>query len=133
MDGDSGNKKTRKLPVGISDFKSIIDGNYCYVDKTLFIKEVLDLLLTAGRAYGDSSPATRGWEGASPWAPGRATVLHFACIGVPRGAAHWPAGRPAGGNRHLRCNRTPVCLLLNNRAAAGDPGINGCGVAAVKD
>jgi hypothetical protein len=30
--------ETKKLPVGKSDFKEIIEGNYCYVDKTLFIK-----------------------------------------------------------------------------------------------
>ncbi|MCK4765351.1 MAG: AAA family ATPase, partial [Candidatus Aminicenantes bacterium] len=30
--------KTKKLPIGISDFKEIVTGNYCYVDKTLFIK-----------------------------------------------------------------------------------------------
>ncbi|MGE5342446.1 MAG: AAA family ATPase, partial [Candidatus Omnitrophota bacterium] len=29
----------KKLPIGISDFKDIITGNYYYVDKTLFIKE----------------------------------------------------------------------------------------------
>ena len=34
--------ETKKLPVGKSDFKEIIEGNYCYVDKTLFIKEVID-------------------------------------------------------------------------------------------
>ncbi|MCK4760579.1 MAG: AAA family ATPase [Candidatus Aminicenantes bacterium] len=34
--------KTKKLPIGISDFKEIVTGNYCYVDKTLFIKEILD-------------------------------------------------------------------------------------------
>lgn len=34
--------KTQKLPVGVSDFKDMVTGNYCYVDKTLFIKEIVD-------------------------------------------------------------------------------------------
>lgn len=34
--------KIKKLPVGVSDFKRIIEDNYMYVDKTLFIKEILD-------------------------------------------------------------------------------------------
>ncbi|MCI0470496.1 MAG: AAA family ATPase, partial [Candidatus Aminicenantes bacterium] len=34
--------KTKKLPVGVSDFKRMIEDNYMYVDKTLFIKEILD-------------------------------------------------------------------------------------------
>lgn len=32
----------KPLPIGISDFKKIIDGNYAYVDKTLLIKELLE-------------------------------------------------------------------------------------------
>jgi hypothetical protein len=32
----------KKLPVGTSDFKKIISENYCYVDKTLFIKDIID-------------------------------------------------------------------------------------------
>lgn len=32
----------RHLPIGISDFKEIIDGNYAYVDKTLLIEELLE-------------------------------------------------------------------------------------------
>ncbi|MCP5105504.1 MAG: AAA family ATPase, partial [bacterium] len=47
----------KKLPVGISDFKDMVTGNYCYVDKTLFIKEVIDrgdkiLLLPRPRRFG---------------------------------------------------------------------------------
>ncbi len=30
------------LPIGISDYKKLIEGNYYYVDKTLLIKEVLE-------------------------------------------------------------------------------------------
>jgi hypothetical protein len=32
----------KKLPIGISDFKELIDGGYYYVDKTALIKEVLE-------------------------------------------------------------------------------------------
>ncbi|MCX6584895.1 MAG: AAA family ATPase, partial [Candidatus Aminicenantes bacterium] len=34
--------KKKKLPIGFSDFKDVITGDYYYVDKTLFIKEVID-------------------------------------------------------------------------------------------
>jgi hypothetical protein len=48
---------TKKLPIGKSDFKKIIEDNYCYVDKTLFIKEVIDkddtiLLIPRPRRFG---------------------------------------------------------------------------------
>jgi hypothetical protein len=47
----------KKLPVGKSDFKQIIEENYCYVDKTLFIKDVIDkgdaiLLVPRPRRFG---------------------------------------------------------------------------------
>ena len=33
----------KKLPIGISDFKSLIeDDDYYYIDKTDFIKEIID-------------------------------------------------------------------------------------------
>jgi Predicted AAA-ATPase/PD-(D/E)XK nuclease superfamily len=35
-------KMARSLPIGISDFKEIIEGDYAYVDKTLLIQELLD-------------------------------------------------------------------------------------------
>src|SRR5690242_3144206 len=46
-----------KLPVGISDFKQLATGDYTFVDKTLFIKEVLDngagvILITRPRRFG---------------------------------------------------------------------------------
>jgi hypothetical protein len=49
--------KMKKLPVGVSDFKDIVTDNYYYVDKTLFIKEVLDkgdkiLLIPRPRRFG---------------------------------------------------------------------------------
>ena len=47
----------KKLPIGISDFKKIIDGNYYYIDKSLMIKELLDTggdvtLLPRPRRFG---------------------------------------------------------------------------------
>ncbi|NIM17657.1 MAG: AAA family ATPase [Candidatus Aminicenantes bacterium] len=49
--------KTKRLPVGVSDFKDMVTGNYCYVDKTLFIKEIIDkgdkiLLVPRPRRFG---------------------------------------------------------------------------------
>ena len=32
----------RPLPIGISDFRKVIDGGYAYVDKTLFIEEIIE-------------------------------------------------------------------------------------------
>lgn len=32
----------KPLPIGISDFKELIEGGYAYVDKTLFIEEILE-------------------------------------------------------------------------------------------
>lgn len=47
----------KKLPIGISDFKDVVSGDYYYIDKTLFIKEVLDkgskiLLIPRPRRFG---------------------------------------------------------------------------------
>lgn len=47
----------KKLPIGIDDFEKIIELNYYYVDKTLFIQEVLEkraevTLLTRPRRFG---------------------------------------------------------------------------------
>jgi len=47
----------KKLPIGISDYKTIIEENYYYIDKTLFIKEILDeakaiILLPRPRRFG---------------------------------------------------------------------------------
>jgi hypothetical protein len=49
--------KMKKLPIGVSDFKDMITGNYYYVDKTLFIKEIIDsgdkiLLIPRPRRFG---------------------------------------------------------------------------------
>lgn len=32
----------KRLPIGISDFKTIIEKKYAYIDKTLLIEELLD-------------------------------------------------------------------------------------------
>lgn len=47
----------KKIPLGISDYKKLIDGDYYYVDKTLLIQELLDLgcevaLLLRPRRFG---------------------------------------------------------------------------------
>jgi hypothetical protein len=34
--------KQKRLPIGLSDFKSLIEENYYYIDKTLLIKELID-------------------------------------------------------------------------------------------
>jgi hypothetical protein len=49
--------KMKKLPLGISDFKDMVTGEYYYVDKTLFIKDILDkgdkiLLVPRPRRFG---------------------------------------------------------------------------------
>ena len=31
-----------KVPTGIDDFKKVIEDNYLYIDKTLFLKEIID-------------------------------------------------------------------------------------------
>lgn len=47
----------KKLSLGISDFKKLVEGNYYYVDKTLFIKELVDssgevILIPRPRRFG---------------------------------------------------------------------------------
>ena len=47
----------KALPIGVENFKDIIKSGYCYVDKSLFIKELLDLkgkvnLFTRPRRFG---------------------------------------------------------------------------------
>ncbi|MCX6584473.1 MAG: AAA family ATPase [Candidatus Aminicenantes bacterium] len=51
------NTVMKKLAVGESDFREIITGNYYYVDKTLFIKDIIDrgdkiLLIPRPRRFG---------------------------------------------------------------------------------
>ncbi len=45
------------MPVGLADFKELIELDYCYIDKTLFIKEIMDkgdkiLLIPRPRRFG---------------------------------------------------------------------------------
>ena len=49
--------KIKPIPVGIEDFKELIDSNYCIVDKTLMIKELIGnrskiSLITRPRRFG---------------------------------------------------------------------------------
>lgn len=51
------NVKKKKLPIGISDFKEIIEKNYYYIDKSLLLKKIIDdgskvLLLPRPRRFG---------------------------------------------------------------------------------
>lgn len=32
----------KRVPVGQEDFKELVDRNFCFVDKTLLIKDILD-------------------------------------------------------------------------------------------
>lgn len=32
----------KRVPVGQEDFKKLVDRNFCFVDKTLLIKDILD-------------------------------------------------------------------------------------------
>lgn len=46
-----------KMPVGVSDFTELVREDYCFVDKSLFIKELLDsgdkvALITRPRRFG---------------------------------------------------------------------------------
>uniref|UniRef100_UPI0031584477 AAA family ATPase n=1 Tax=Caloramator sp. Dgby_cultured_2 TaxID=3029174 RepID=UPI0031584477 len=47
----------RRIPLGISDFKSLIIDEYYFVDKSLFVKEILEdgaqvLLFARPRRFG---------------------------------------------------------------------------------
>lgn len=47
----------KKIPIGVSDFKEIIDENYYFIDKSLFIKEVIEdgskvILIPRPRRFG---------------------------------------------------------------------------------
>ena len=45
----------KAMPVGVEDFGKIITGNYCWMDKTRFIRELLD-------AHGDVTLITRPYR-----------------------------------------------------------------------
>jgi hypothetical protein len=48
----------KKLPIGISDFKELINGNYIYVDKTEYIYNLINqgkyYFLSRSRRFGKS-------------------------------------------------------------------------------
>ena len=49
--------KTKPMPIGVEDFKELIEKNYCFVDKTRFICQLLEnrgkvLLITRPRRFG---------------------------------------------------------------------------------
>ena len=49
--------KKKPLPIGVDNFEKVIKDGYCYIDKTMFIKELLDLkgevnLFTRPRRFG---------------------------------------------------------------------------------
>ena len=53
------NKGTKKLPVGVEDFKEIRTGDYYYVDKTGLVAELIERrgkvnLFTRPRRFGKS-------------------------------------------------------------------------------
>ncbi|MEM7496016.1 MAG: AAA family ATPase, partial [Myxococcota bacterium] len=46
-----------KMPVGLSNFAQVVRDDYCFVDKSLFIKQILDggdgvTLITRPRRFG---------------------------------------------------------------------------------
>src|SRR3990172_12155782 len=52
-----GFKMKKQLPIGCSDFKKLIDKNYYYIDKTLFVDDILRcdgeiILLPRPRRFG---------------------------------------------------------------------------------
>lgn len=52
----------RSLPIGIENFKELIDKDYYYVDKTLFIRDVLKqkvALYTRPRRFGKTLNMSR--------------------------------------------------------------------------
>ena len=49
--------RRKRIPIGYEDFKSVIDGNFYYVDKTMLIYELLsdggqNNLITRSRRFG---------------------------------------------------------------------------------
>lgn len=82
----------KKLPVGIQTFEKIIDGNYCYVDKTPLIARLVDLEQLF-HAFFASIPQT-GTE-KTKWPDTRAiTALLFTAILRPYGSMSGPKNPP---------------------------------------
>ncbi|MBR2214710.1 MAG: AAA family ATPase [Selenomonadaceae bacterium] len=47
----------KPMPIGVDNFRSLIRKNYCFVDKTRFLKEIIDghsevTLITRPRRFG---------------------------------------------------------------------------------
>ena len=47
----------KKIPIGINDFKTLIENNYCYIDKTKHVEDILNdgsevILFTRPRRFG---------------------------------------------------------------------------------
>ena len=64
----------KRLPIGIEDFKELIEKEYYYVDKTMFIKNVLEekvVLYTRPRRFGKTLNMSRRCP------PRRAVLLLF--------------------------------------------------------
>lgn len=40
---DGGGRMKKALPVGVENFENMVKSGYYYVDKTMFIKELLDM------------------------------------------------------------------------------------------
>jgi len=109
----------KKLPIGISDFKDMVTGNYYYVDKTLFIKEIIDsgdkiLLLPRPRRFGKTLNLSmlKYFYDCCPgaWAPG--SESHSASTAAP--AAHLFASLAinGAGQEYLdKMGKHPVILL----------------------
>ncbi len=97
MTAETGMKKMKKMPIGISDFKNMIEGNYCYVDKSLFIKEVVDrgdsiILLPRPRRFGKTLNLSM------------LKYFYDCCPNTWRSGSEPPAKRnerPEHSNRHL--------------------------------
>jgi hypothetical protein len=102
----------KKFAVGESDFKNIISGNYYYVDKSLFIKEIIDrgdrvILIPRPRRFGktlnismlkyfyDCCPGTGSPASASPdpagdtGAPGHDNRELFASLAISNAAPQY--------------------------------------------
>ncbi len=75
----------KKFPIGISDFKEIIENNYFYFDKSLFIKDIIDcpssvMLLPRPRRFGKTINMTMAkyyFEKPTPKEPELVSNIHL--------------------------------------------------------
>lgn len=52
----------KRLPIGVEDFKELVDHQYYYIDKTMFIQDVLKekvVLYTRPRRFGKTLNMSR--------------------------------------------------------------------------